>query len=76
MKGLTFNALRGTAVIMLSRSGCGELEKAAITCHTLRNVKSFLKKHYFKPDPQLALNAITRLARRTSVPERALQPTA
>lgn len=78
--GLTFNDLRGTAVTRLALAGCSEPEIAAITGHTLRNVKSILEKHYLKRDPQLALNAIAKLERRATAPEKSpewtMQPTA
>jgi integrase len=77
---LTFNDLRGTAVTRLALAGCSEPEIAAITGHTLRNVKSILEKHYLKRDPQLAMNAIAKLERRITAPEHspewAVQPTA
>jgi integrase len=80
ISGLTFNDLRGTAVTRLALAGCSEPEIAAITGHTLRNVKSILEKHYLKRDPQLALNAIAKLERRITAPEHspqwAVQPTA
>lgn len=78
--GLTFNDLRGTAVTRLALAGCSEPEIASITGHTLRNVKSILEKHYLKRDPQLALNAISKLERRKTPPEQSpewsLRPTA
>jgi hypothetical protein len=48
--------------------------KLAITGHTLRDVKSILEKHYLKRDPQLAVNAISKLERGTKIPEWACQP--
>lgn len=77
--GLTFNDLRGTAVTRLALAGCSEPEISAITGHTLRNVKSILEKHYLNRDPQLAINAITKLERRIAAeqtPEWTLRPTA
>jgi integrase len=59
--GVTFNDLRGTAVTRLALVGCTEAEIAAITGHTLRNVRSILDANYLHRDPELADNAITKL---------------
>ena len=40
--GITFNDLRGTAVTRLALAGCTEAEIAAITGHSLRDVRSIL----------------------------------
>jgi integrase len=40
--GVTFNDLRGTAVTRLALVGCTEAEIAAITGHSLRDVRSIL----------------------------------
>lgn len=61
--GVTFNDLRGTAVTRLALVGCTEAEIAAITGHTLRNVRSILDANYLHRDPALADNAITKLER-------------
>jgi integrase len=61
--GITFNDLRGTAVTRLALVGCTEAEIAAITGHTLRNVRSILDGNYLHRDPALADNAITKLER-------------
>jgi integrase len=47
--GLTFNDLRGTAVTRLALAGCTEAEIAAITGHSLRDVRSILDLHYLQP---------------------------
>src|SRR5262249_15338539 len=44
--GLTFNDLRGTAVTRLALAGCTEAEIAAITGHSLRDLRSILDLHY------------------------------
>jgi integrase len=59
--GVTFNDLRGTAVTRLALVGCTEAEIAAITGHTLHNVRSILDANYLHRDPALADNAITKL---------------
>jgi integrase len=59
--GLTFNDLRGTAVTRLALVGCTEAEIAAITGHSLRDVRSILDAHYLHRDPELARTAITKL---------------
>jgi len=63
--GLTFNDLRGTAVTRLALAGSTEAEIAAITGHSLRDVRSILDLHYLHRDPGLAENAIAKLERRT-----------
>ena len=61
IEGLTFNDLRGTAVTRLALVGCTEPEIAAITGHSLRDVRSILDAHYLHRDPELARRAITKL---------------
>ena len=58
--GVTFNDLRGTAVTQLALVECTEPEIAAITGHTLRDVRSILDANYLHRDPALADAAITR----------------
>lgn len=65
VKGVTFNDLRGTAVTRLALAGCTEAEIAAITGHSLRDVRTILDAHYLHRDPKLAENAITKLEART-----------
>jgi integrase len=67
--GVTFNDLRGTAVTRLALVGCTEAEIAAITGHTLRDVRSTLDAHYFHRDPALGDAAITKLERGTKTPD-------
>ncbi len=59
--GVTFNDLRGTAVTRLALVGCTEAEIAAITGHSLRDVRSILDAHYLHRDPELARVAIHKL---------------
>jgi integrase len=68
--GLTFHDLRGTAVTRLALAGATEPEIATITGHSLSDVKHILE-HYLRRDPQLAVNAITKLKARTFSPENA-----
>jgi hypothetical protein len=65
---VTFNDLRGTAVTRLALVGCTEAEIAAITGHTLRNVRSILDANYLHCDPALADNTIHKLETRTKFP--------
>jgi integrase len=71
--GVTFNDLRGTAVTRLALVGCTEAEIAAITGHSLRDVRSILDAHYLHRDPELARKAIHKLemdyAQRSQRPE-------
>jgi integrase len=72
--GVTFNDLRGTAVTRLAIASCTEAEIAAITGHTLRDVRSILDAHYLHHlhrDPTLAEAAIRKLESRTKTPNRA-----
>jgi integrase len=68
VSGVTFNDLRGTAVTRLALVGCTEAEIAAITGHTLRNVRSILDANYLHRDPALGDNAIHKLETRTKFP--------
>ena len=67
--GVTFNDLRGTAVTRLALVGCTEAEIAAITGHTLRDVRSILDCNYLHRDPALADAANTKLERGTNSPD-------
>ena len=58
---MTFHDLRGTAVTRLALVGCTEAEIAAITGHSLRDVRSILDANYLHRDPALAESAITKL---------------
>jgi integrase len=66
--GITFNDLRGTAVTRLAIAECTEPEIAAITGHSLRDVRSILETHYLHRDPMLGENAISKLEKRTKAP--------
>lgn len=66
--GVTFNDLRGTAVTRLAVQECTEAEIAAITGHSLRDVRSILDAHYLHRDQVLAENAIRKLERGTNSP--------
>jgi integrase len=59
--GVTFNDLRGTAVTRLALVECTEAQIAAITGHSLNDVKSILDAHYLHRDIELARSAITKL---------------
>jgi integrase len=59
--GVTFHDLRGTAVTRLALVGCTEAEIAAITGHSLSDVKSILDANYLHRDPALAESAIRKL---------------
>jgi integrase len=65
--GVTFHDLRGTAVTRLALAGCTEAEIAAITGHSLRDVRSILDANYLNRDPALAENAIRKLESRTNL---------
>ena len=67
-EGRPFNDLRGTAVTRLALVGCTEAEIAAITGHTLRNVRSILDANYLHRDPALADNATHKLETGTKFP--------
>jgi integrase len=72
--GVTFNDLRGTAVTRLALVGCTEAEIAAITGHSLRDVRSILDANYLHRDPALADNAITKLETGTKTSQLSAQP--
>lgn len=67
--GVTFNDLRGTAVTRLAIAECTEAEIATITGHSLRDVRSILDAHYLSRDPALGESAISKLERRTKIPD-------
>jgi integrase len=69
ISGKTFHDLRGTAVTRMAIAECTEPEIAAVTGHSIADVRSILEKHYLKRDPTLAANAITKLERRTKIPK-------
>jgi integrase len=61
--GVTFNDLRGTAVVTLARAGCNEIEIYSITGHKLSQVRAILTAHYLPQDAEFAGNAIAKLNR-------------
>lgn len=65
--GVTFHDLRGTAVTRLAVAGCSEAEIAAITGHSLRDVRSILDANYLHRDQALAESAIRKLEQGTKL---------
>jgi integrase len=63
ISGLTFHDLRGTAVVMLARAGCNEVEIYSITGHKPSDVRAILTAHYLPRDAEVAGNAIAKLNR-------------
>jgi integrase len=61
IRGLTFHDLRGTAVVMLARAGCNEVEIYSISGHKPGDVRAILTAHYFPRDAKVAENAIEKL---------------
>jgi integrase len=61
IRGRTFHDLRGTAVVMLARAGCNEVEIYSITGHKPGDVQAILTAHYLPRDPKVAANAIAKL---------------
>lgn len=59
--GLTFHDLRGSAVTRLAKAGCTEAEIAALTGHSMNDVRSILDAHYLHRDPALAESAVRKL---------------
>ena len=57
------------AVTRLALVDCTEAQIAAITGHSLRDVRSILDANYLHRDPQLADAAITKLEQRTKAPD-------
>jgi integrase len=66
--GVTFNDLRGTAVTRLAIAGATQAQIATITGHSLSDVRSILDSHYLHRDPELGRAAISKLEKRTKVP--------
>jgi integrase len=69
ISGLTFHDLRGAAATRMAIAGATEAEIAAITGHSMADIRSILEKHYRTRDPALAQSAIAKLERRTKIPE-------
>jgi integrase len=67
--GLTFHDLRGTAVTRLAKVDCTVAQIATITGHSLRSVHAILDRHYLHRDLALGDAAITKLERRTNIPD-------
>ena len=63
IRGLTFHDLRGTAVVMLARAECNEVEIYSITGHKPGDVRAILTAHYLPRDAEVAGNAIAKLNR-------------
>jgi integrase len=61
IRGLTFHDLRGTAVVMLARAGCNEVEIYSITGHKPSDVQAILTAHYLPRDAEVASKAIAKL---------------
>ena len=59
----------GTAVTRMAINEATEPEIAAVTGHTLRDVRSILDANYLHRDPALAENAIRKLERGTKPPK-------
>jgi integrase len=70
ISGVTFNDLRGTAVTRLGVAEATVPQIAAITGHSLADVKSILEANYLHRDPVLAADAIRKLETRTKTPDR------
>lgn len=68
IEGRTFHDVRGTAVTRLALAGGSVPEISAVTGHSLRDVDAILDAHYLHRDPQLAESAISKLERRTKLP--------
>lgn len=62
IKGLTFNDLRGTAVVRLAEAGCTIPQIASITGHSFKSAAEILER-YLPRTRGLALAAITKLER-------------
>lgn len=60
VRGVTFHDLRGTLVTRMAIAGCTEIEIAAITGHSIRDVKSILEANYLKRDSRIGQAAIRK----------------
>jgi len=65
IRGLTFHDLRGTFVTRAALAGSTGAEIAAITGHSMRDVRSILEANYLHRDPELGEHAIQKLETRT-----------
>lgn len=64
VRGLTFHDLRGTAATRMAEAGATELEIAAVTGHSISDVKSILDRQYISRSTVLAGAAIRKLENR------------
>lgn len=67
--GATFHDLRGTAVTRLALAGATVPEIAALTGHSLADVRTILNSNYLHRDPALGVSAIRKLEKRTKLPD-------
>lgn len=67
IEGLTFHDLRGSSVTRLALCGATEVEIAAISGLSLRDVSAILDAHYLSRDVGLAESGIRKLEGRTIV---------
>ena len=67
--GATFHDLRGTAVTRLALAGATVPEIAALTGHSLADVRTILDSNYLHRDPALGVSAIRKLEKRTKLPD-------
>jgi integrase len=67
--GGAFHDLRGTAVTRLALAGATVPEIAALTGHSLADVRTILDSNYLHRDPELGLSAIRKLEERTKLPD-------
>jgi len=70
IEGLTFHDLRGTFVTRAALAGSTEAEIAAITGHSMSDVRSILDANYLHRDPRLAESAIQKLEAGTKIANR------
>lgn len=66
--GVTFHDIRGTSVTRLALVECTEAQIAAVTGHSLSDVRSILDANYLHRDPALADSAILKLERAQILP--------
>lgn len=67
--GVTFHDLRGTAVTRLALAEATVPEIAALTGHSLADVRTILDSNYLHRDPALGVSAIRKLEKRTKLPD-------
>jgi integrase len=76
IEGVKFGDLRGTAVTRLALAGCTVPEICAITGHTHKDANRILEAHYLHRDPEIAWNAIRKLAAYQVREEKPAEPVA